>query len=408
MADQTLARLLNERSIMTMLRTEGLTSRAEMARRLALTPATITRLVADLTQRELVREVRHPARDAVAREPGRPAVGVALNPAGAYFLGVEIGVGVLRFALLDLSAAIVATTSVRIPRATPPAEIVRLIGRHVATLADDPLVQGRIRSAGVTVPGLVTEKGFILHLPILGWRDLNLLDLLEEALALPCFVDNNANAAAFGAVYTQPALPKDCTIFLKLGTGCGGAAIVNGRLLRGALGSGTEFGHLRMSERGPRCSCGQVGCLETFVNLAALARLYQGTDRLDEAAAAGLPGAVAAALDAGEHRARHAAQALSKALGQGIVSLVNVFNPSTVILGGIMRPVLERCLPLVRTEVAGATIPGLPAPDIRLSLLGEAECAIGAATIAHHRAFDISELPLLDASGSAQSRLEGN
>ena len=89
---------------------------------------------------------------------------------------------------------------------------------------------------------------------------------------IPVSIENNTNAAAFGEVYRHPKLSDDLILFLKLGNGCGGAAIINGRLLRGTSGVATEFGHMRVAKDGPRCHCGQTGCLETHVNLAALAR----------------------------------------------------------------------------------------------------------------------------------------
>ncbi|MBZ9935757.1 ROK family transcriptional regulator [Mesorhizobium sp. BR1-1-16] len=393
MADQTLARYVNERGVLTLLRVHGPSSRADMARQLSLTPATVTRLVTEMIERGLVREEpRGAARE--GREPGRPAVGVALAPDGAYFLGVEIGVGVLRFALLDLAAKVTLTSERIIPRTTPPEAIAVMIGEELAARAADPRFRGRIRSVGVTVPGLVTLDGYVVHLPILGWKELNLKALLAAAVPLPAIVENNATAAAFGAVYTQPELPSDCTIFLKLGTGLGGAAIINGRLLRGGSGTAGEFGHVRIADEGPRCSCGQVGCLETFVNLAALASLWSGRDHSGESEATMLPATVAAAAEAGNPGAVIAIDHLAERLGRGVVSLVNIFNPTMIVLGGVMRPVIERMIPVFEAVVAAGIVPGMRMPDIRLSALGLHECAIGAATIAHHRAFDLSNFDL--------------
>lgn len=387
MADQSLARLVNERGILTLLRTAGPRSRADLARQLALTPATVTRLVAELMERGLAREVARSDAPASMREPGRPSVGVALAPEGAYFLGVEIGVGVLRFALLDLAAKVAAASEHAIPRATPPEAIVASIAKEAGALAADTRFNGRIRSIGVTVPGLVTSDGFVVHLPILGWKALNLAALLADVIALPVIIENNATAAAFGAVYTEPELPSVCTIFLKLGTGLGGAAVINGNLLRGGSGTAGEFGHIRIADDGPRCSCGQSGCLETFVDLAALAHAWLGRDDLSESAFAVLPDEVAAAAGRDDPAALAAIDSLALHLGRGIVSLVNIFNPTTILLGGVMRPVIGRMIPSVARTVAAGIVPGIRVPDIRLSSLGLAECAIGAATIAHHRTF---------------------
>jgi len=392
MADQTLVRYVNERSVLTLLRTEGPASRAKLARRLSVTPATITRLVSELTQRKLVHEIEGSTQTGSTREPGRPGVSITLRPDGAYFLGVEIGVGILRFSLLDLAAAVVASTERVVPPQITPAEAVKSIAGHLARLELNPRFQGKIRSAGVTVPGLVTSEGFVVHLPILGWRNVNLLEMLGKSIPLPCLVENNANAAAFGSVYTQPILPSVCTIFLKLGTGCGGAAIVNGRLLRGASGTASELGHIRMTEDGHVCSCGQKGCLESWVNLAALARTFRGTDKLSPAKYATLPVDVVAALKAGNSKAIAAVDSVAHFLSLGIISLVNIFNPSTIMLGGAMRPVLEERLDTIQARVAKSIVPGTRVPEVRLSQLGQFECAVGAATIAHHHAFDISNV----------------
>ncbi|MCX5480022.1 ROK family transcriptional regulator [Kaistia geumhonensis] len=392
MADQTLARYVNERSLLRLLRVEGATTRADMARQLKLTPATVTRLVAEMAERGLLREVARPAATEAGREPGRPGVAVALAPDGACFLGVEIGVGVLRFALIDLAAQIVSSSERKVSSATSPAAVVAIIAAELAALSADPAYQGRIRGVGVTVPGLVTLDGFVVHLPILGWKSVNLSELLSAATDLPVLVENNAAAAAFGAVYTEPRLPSLCTIFLKLGTGLGGAAIINGRLMRGAYGTGGEFGHIRIAEDGIRCSCGQSGCLETFVNLAALARETGDDQGAGLADLVALPAAVAGAAAAGEARALAAIETLARHLARGIVVLVNIFNPTTVVLGGVMRPILPLVLPLVERDVAEHIVPGMRMPEFRLSSLGIFECAIGAATLAHQRAFGLPEL----------------
>ncbi len=390
MADQTLVKYLNELRLLTLLRTHGSASRADIARRLSLTPATITRLVANLERQALVQEVQETLEDKVNREPGRPGVRVALNPDGAFFLGVEIGVGIIRLALIDLSASVVFSLEKRVSQKITPSAAVKIIADHLESLRQDARFYGRVRSVGVTVPGLVTSEGFVVHLPILGWKEVNLLALLSKAVDLPSFVENNGNAAAFGAVYTQPELPGNHAIFLKLGTGCGGAAIINGRLLRGARGTAGEMGHLRMTEHGHRCSCGQTGCLESWVNLGALARSYRGTEDLAAEELAMLPTAVVEAAKAGDVGAQEAMKRISHYLSLGIVSLVNIFNPTTVMLGGMMRPVLEYSLEAIRERVADGIISGISVPEVRLSQLGIFECAVGAATIAHHHAFDIS------------------
>jgi predicted NBD/HSP70 family sugar kinase len=389
MADQTLAKFINELRVLTLLRTDGEATRADMARRLKLTPATITRLVTSLARRHLVRDIQDAPDLSQPREAGRPGVSVALNAQGAYFLGVEIGVGIMRFALVDMRTDVVESAEVSVTASFGPRQAVAAIAAHLARLMENQQYRGRIRSLGVTVPGLVNSKGHIVHLPILGWRDVNLLEQLEAAVTIPVYVGNNADAAAFGSVYTRPPASNASIIYLKLGTGCGGAAIVGGRLLRGSAGMAAEFGHIRISDGGERCYCGQTGCLETFVNLKALGRSWLGAAALGEGAFAELPQRAALAAKAGDAAAILAIDQLCQHLTKGIVSLVNIFNPAAVMLGGPLRPAIAGHVESIRLQVAASIVPGMTVPVIGLSSHGKYECAIGAASVAHHHSFDV-------------------
>ncbi|GJG87532.1 xylose repressor [Gemmatimonadetes bacterium T265] len=394
MADQTLARLVNERRVLTLLRVRGMATRADLARHLALTPSTITNLIDDLVGRGLAREVPTVVSRA-RRELGRPGIRLELNPDGGYFLGAEIGVGTIRTALVDLTARVVESTEEAVPTRISPDDALRVIVRQLRARTADPRYGDRIASLAITVPGLVRRDGFIVHLPILGWRNVNLLAAAAGRVPVPTLVANNANAAAFGEIYADASIEQEMVLYLKLGTGCGGAVVVQGRLLRGFVGTATEIGHTRIRQDGPRCSCGGVGCLETFVNLGALAALARPGEQLSTAALAALPAEVAAAAAAGSAVAQAAVDAVASDLAAGLVSLVNVFNPQTVILGGAMRPVLGRALPAVESAVASGIVPGMSVPTMRLSTLGSLECAVGAACMAHHQAVDVSAIEVV-------------
>lgn len=363
-------------------------TRADMARRLSLTPATLTNLVESLRNRDLVAVSEAVRRGRQRVEPGRPGVDVRLSPTGAYFLGVEIGVGIVRCALLNLALDVVDQSEQVVERGIEPAALLGLVAERLSRLPPDR--RARTEAVVLTVPGLVRSDGFVVHLPILGWRNVNLKAMAEEALGVPVSIENNANASAFGEVYLRPDMERDCVVHLKLGSGCGGAVIINGRLLRGASGMGAELGHIRISRDGPLCSCGQRGCLEPHVTLGALNRLMGNAEPV--ASLLDLPGKAVAAAAAGDETATRAIADIAGHLASGIASLVNTFNPTTVVLGGPMRPVIELMLPEVAKAVESRIVPGLDAPVIEPCKLGPMECAIGAATIAHHHALDISRV----------------
>ena len=395
MANQTLVRHVNERRLLTVLRVEGAQPRAALARRLSLTRAAVTSMVDDLLKRRLVQEIHsEPEPKPGKRDVGRPGINIGLNPGGAHFLGVEIGVGVVRFALLDLSAEVVDTQAVALPQGANPADVVALIARRLATLKSRKQYRDTVRAVGVTVPGLVRSDGYVINLPILGWKKVNLARLLAHEIDVPCHVENNANAAAFGEIYSRPRPDDAVVVYLKLGTGCGGAVIVNDRLLRGADGLGTEFGHIRIESDGPPCSCGQKGCLETFVNLKALHR-YVAYEDVDEFHAdLHLPGKVAGLLAQHDPEAHRAVHELADHLARGLTLIINIFNPSEIVLGGAMRPILADVCEAIKRRLKRGIIPGMTMPALTVSTLGEFECAIGAAATAHHEEFDLSNLDL--------------
>lgn len=390
MANQSLVRYVNARRVVTLLRIEGPVSRADIARRLSLTRSTITNVVDDLIRRKLVIEMPQEKTEG-RRELGRPGIKVRLNPRGAYFLGVEIDVGVLRFAVLDLAGEVAETQVVASDTRRPQDAVDRIAKVHTA-LERQPKFRGRIRAVGLTVPGLVRSDGLVVHLPVLGWKNVKLLQLAAAQIDAPLFIENNTNAAAFGEVYTHPGPNRDFIIYLKLGIGCGGAAILNGRLMRGGSGTAAEFGHMRVADDGPLCSCGRHGCLESFVNLAAVASGFAPGETLTMQELVDLSPKVAKAYKAGTARARATVDAITARLITGLVSLTNLFNPTEIVLGGLMRPLFAPHIARIAQGVRSGIVPGMAVPQLTLSAGEVFECAIGAASIAHHESFDVSNI----------------
>jgi len=388
MANQSLVRHVNERRLLSALRLSGPQPRAALARRLGLTRGALTGMAEALIARGLVREGAQ-----TKPQAGRPGIDLELDPEGAHFLGVEIGVGVMRLVLLDLAVRVAWSRTLELSAPQAPETVADLVADALAALqAERPGLA--VRSLCVTVPGLVRRDGFVVNLPILGWKAVGLAELLAQRIALPVRVENNANAAAFGTIYAEPRPPVDSMVYLKLGTGCGGAVIVNDRLLRGTDGLGSELGHLRIADTGPLCSCGQRGCLETFVNLRALQR-YGLDQEVDEFHTdPGLPQALADKLAQGDVQAERAVSTLAGHLGRGLVEITNIFNPAEIVLGGAMLPILDAVTATLAPQLAAAIVPGMTVPRLSVSRLGPLECALGAAAMAHHEAFDVTNLDL--------------
>ncbi|MEE8318909.1 MAG: ROK family protein, partial [Dehalococcoidales bacterium] len=198
------------------------------------------------------------------------------------------------------------------------------------------------------------------HLP--GWSDLPLRDTVEEKYGIPSFLLNDASAAALGEHRYGAGQGTKDLVLLTVGTGIGGGIIVNGRLYQGAAGAAGEIGHMTIDVNGTRDICGNTGCLETLVSGTAIAaevrrRLENGEKSSLREMANGRLGDITAEMVNAAARSRDALalEAISRmgtCLGAGLVSMVNIFNPEMIIIGGGVAAMGDMLLEPARRVVA--------------------------------------------------------
>jgi glucokinase len=266
---------------------------------------------------------------------------------------------------------------------------------------------GDVRAVGFGIPSLIdTERGTAVttvHLPL---QDVPFRALMAERLGVPVALDNDANAALVAEHRRGAAQGAGTAALLTLGTGIGGALVVDGRLVRGATGAAGEWGHMVIDVDGPRCSgaCPNHGCLETLVSGSALAREGQRVARatpesaLGRALAAGaeITGALVTELaHDGDAAARDVVALVGTYLGVGIANVVNVLNPEVVVVGGGVIAAGELLLEPARRVVAERALsPSKDVARIVPAHFGDASGMLGAALLA---------MDLLD-NGSAVGR----
>jgi glucokinase len=252
-----------------------------------------------------------------------------------------------------------------------------------------------VLAVGVGVPCLVQPGSGVAmacnHLPLV---DVPVRDLLAERLDLPVVVDNDATAALVAESRWGAARDARHVVMLTIGTGVGGGVLVDGRVLRGASGAGAELGHVVIDAAGPPCpgNCPNRGCLEAFVSGPALA--IEGLRRAQDEPESGLGQARAAGREItgplvtelahdGDVVAREAVLTLGRHLGVGIASLVNVFNPEVVVVGGGLVAVGELLLDPARAVVAErALVPARDQVRIVAARFGDESGMLGAAGLA--------------------------
>jgi predicted NBD/HSP70 family sugar kinase len=222
----------------------------------------------------------------------------------------------------------------------------------------------------------------VVSLPIVGWTDLALGPLAEAQLGLHVRIDNNANAAAFGEVYGDPEATGRPTLYLKIGTGVGGAVLLGGRPSTGAHGMAAELGHIKVPGPQLPCSCGRTGCLEPRINLAAFAAAARSV----EPAFDGRPQGFAAVAARAPKAAAAMIEDYVTPLVSALATLCHVFDPAIIVLGGPLRPVLADAQPQLRQRLDEHLMRSFTPPELRVSKQGEYECAVGAAMLCHDAA----------------------
>src|SRR4051812_36514769 len=255
--------------------------------------------------------------------------------------------------------------------------------------------RGEVLAVGVGVPCLVTPGTGVAmacnHFPLV---DVPLRDLLAERLGLRVVVDNDATAALVAEWRYGAARGARNVLMLTIGTGVGGGVGVAGRIVRGAGGAAGGLGHIVIDEAGRPCpgNCPNHGCLEAFVSGPALA--LEGRARAEADPGSGLGRALAAGREItgplvtelahdGDEAARAAVAVLGRHLGVGITSLVNVFNPEVVVIGGGLVAAGELLLAPAREVVAArALVPARDQVRIVPARFGDESGMLGAAALA--------------------------
>ena len=250
-----------------------------------------------------------------------------------------------------------------------------------------------VDAVGFGIPSLLDfERGFSIssvHLPLAG---VAFRDEMAERLGLSVFVDNDANLAALAEQRIGAARGSQHVVMLTLGTGIGSGIVLDGRLFRGATGAGAEIGHMTIDLHGPPCPCGNRGCLEMLASGAAIGRL--GTDaglRDADSALGRLVGQrgmvtgeeVCALAVAGDEAACSVMAAAGRNLGAGIASVVNVFEPQVVVIGGGASAAGDLLLDPAREVVASRALrPSRDHVRIVPAALGEEAGMVGAGLFA--------------------------
>ena len=290
-------------------------------------------------------------------------------------VGIDIGGTKIAAGVVDPDGRVLTRRHV----ATPAHDRQELRGAIIG-LARDLASEHPVAAVGIGVAGLVDRAGdtvrFAAHLP---FRDEPLRSEIASAVDLPVVVDNDANAGGWAEARFGAARGARDAVFVAVGTGIGGAVIVDGALRRGWQGASGEIGHLIVERDGRECPCGSRGCWEQYGSGRALLRAAEEVG-LDVPHGS----AITTAAEAGDERACRLLSDIGGWLGVGIAGLVAVLDPEVVVVGGGVSAAGELVLQPTRDSFrAYLTAKGeRPEPPVVLAELGPDAGLIGAAELA--------------------------
>lgn len=314
-------------------------------------------------------------------------------------IGIDIGGTKVAAGVVDGAGAILERLQVATPSHSPVA-----VENTIVELVDDLRGRHQVESVGIGAAGWVdTDQAVVRFSPHLAWREEPLKQKLQTRIALPLIVDNDANAAAWAEYRFGAGTGASVMVCITLGTGIGGALVLNGQLFRGSYGMAGEWGHMIVVPGGHRCECGNRGCWEQYASGNALIREAKEMAGARSPAAEGLlelvgglagisgPAITQAAL-AGEPLARELLGDVGHWLGLGIANLVAALDPELVVVGGGVSEAGELLLGPAQ-QAFDRTLTGRGfRPAARLVAAGFRNDAglIGAADLARH---SLSEPP---------------
>ena len=316
-----------------------------------------------------------------------------------YRIGIDLGGTNIAVGIVNDKFEIVAQDSTPTMAERPGEAIVEDIAMLCKRLCEKlGIPESEVDSLGIASPGIVDdETGEVIYANNLGFRHFPILPLLHERLAIKeMHIENDANAAAWGEAVAGAAKGSKSSVMITLGTGVGGGIIADGKVFKGFNSAAGELGHIVIEVDGRPCTCGRRGCWETYSSATGLINMTK--EKLAECEATGRKTSMTEqvaqkgkvngrtafdGLRAGDEAAKEVVDTYIKYLASGIASMINIFQPEVLSIGGGIsnegQYLLDLLIPAVRPQTYGNGL--VEATDIRIAELRNDAGIIGAAVL---------------------------
>ena len=326
--NQQLVKQINKTLVLETILHEAPISRADISQKVGLNKGTVSSLVNELLEDQLIYE-SGPGQSSGGRRP----VILLFNDKAGFSIGIDLGVNYILGVLTDLRGNIIVEVNKKLTVRSYEV-VIEILKSVISDLINAaPQSHYGIVGIGIGVPGLVNNDGEILVAPNLGWKNINLREEIENSFDIPVVIENEANAGAYGEKLYGAGKESDNILYISAGIGIGIGIILNGELFYGMNGFSGEAGHMIVQVNGKDCTCGSSGCWELYASEKALleeARKLKLTDITEETLSIEL---LLELANSGNEDIINLFHSIGMYLGVGINNIINIFNPEQVIIG---------------------------------------------------------------------------
>lgn len=272
-------------------------------------------------------------------------------------IGIDLGGTSIKYALIDQQGNFLFSGKLPSHADESAEAVIGQLTAAVKTVQDYALRNNcPVKGVGIGTPGIADATNRLIlggAENIKGWENLPLADIMERETGLPTLLSNDANLMGLGETHYGAGMGCTHVVFLTVGTGIGGAIVIDGKLFNGYANRGTELGHVPLIANGEPCACGSVGCLEHYASTSALVRHFtQQYARIgivfEEGEANGEK--IVSLYKQGDPIAKRCLEEHCSYLGHGIAGFINIFSPQRVIIGGGLSEAGEFYIDMVRRE----------------------------------------------------------
>lgn len=313
--------------VLTTIKEKTPISRASVAQLTGLNKGTVSSLVSELIDEDLIEE-SGPGKSSGGRRP----VMLLFNGRAGYSISIDLGVGYILGLLTDLNGEIIYKEHITYQQTDFRQVYPKLVALIEQLQAGAPKSPYGIIGIGVGVPGVISHQGEILLAPNLNWKEIKLKQLLVDKFSIPVVIENEADAGAYGEKIFGSGQITDNIIYISISMGIGVGLIMGGELYNGAHGFAGELGHMTIVKDGRPCRCGNIGCWERYASEQALIQQAIQLNIISKDDVTPFDKLIRLAENQ-DPKTLKLFEQISEYIGIGLTNSINIFNPELVILG---------------------------------------------------------------------------